>query len=326
MDKKESLRFSSLELLRIICMLFIVAHHFGMHSNFEGEISPFNELIIRIFSSYGKLAVNAFVLITGYFLVESKFKFKRVISVVSLTIFYSVSIYSIFAIIGGTEFSFSAFIKSFFPIYHNAYWFVTCFVALSLLSPFINKLLHALTQGQHVLLIILLVLMQASIPWTTSYFSLSRIGWFITLYVISAYIRRYPNKILNSTLIMGISSLVFGLVVMLWVSPTSLTDLFCLCASISLFCLFKNLKIKNFRFINLIGKTTFGVYLIHDNKLLRPVLWNDILLCPDHAFYNHFWIFAIACVLLVFTLCVAIDLLRIGAVRLLYSFSKKKQG
>jgi surface polysaccharide O-acyltransferase-like enzyme len=298
-------------------MLFIVAHHFGVHSAFEGEYSFFNDFIILIFSAYGKLAVNVFVLITGYFLVESKFKFKRVINVVALTIFYSVAIYSILAIYGKVDFSFGSFVRCFFPIYDNAYWFVTCFVALSLLSPFINKLLHALTQGQHILFIILLILMQGYIAFTSSYFHFSETAWFITLYVISGYIRRYPNKIFNSKLIMGICSTVFGLTVMLWEYAVSMRDLFCLCASISLFCLFKNLAIKSSRFINLIGKTTFGIYLIHDNRLLRPILWNRILLCPQHVHFDHFWIFAIACTLLVFVLCIIIELLRIGACKLI---------
>lgn len=323
--EKRSLRLSSLELLRIICMLFIVAHHFGMHSAFYGEISPFNAFIIRIFSSYGKLAVNVFVLITGYFLVESKFKFKRVFNVVALTIFYSVAIYSIFAICGRVDFSFRELVKCFFPVYEDGYWFVTSFVALSLLSPFINKLLHALTHGQHILFIILLILMQGYVSFTRSYFNFSATAWFITLYVISAYIRRYPNKLFDSTLVMGICSTVFGFVVMLWNKATSMRDLFCLLASVSLFCLFKNLKIKNCRAINLISKTTFGIYLIHDSKLLRPVLWNELLLCPQHVHFDHFWLFAIACTLLVFVLCIIIELLRIGACRLIaLGFNKIK--
>ena len=324
MAKKE--RNSSLELLRIICMLLIITHHFAVHSNFiSNETTVFNAFLINILSSFGKLGSNVFVMITGYFVVESKFKPRRVINVVALTIFYNSLLYVIFSAIN-SNFKFVNFLKSFFPIHNEGYWFVTTFVALSLLSPFINKMLHALTHIQHLLLVILLVLMQVYVPKVNSYFTLSSLAWFITLYVIGAYVRRYPNKIICSPLYMGISTAVFCSTLSVWKNATNMRDLVCLSASFAIFCLFNSINMKNIKIINLVAKTTFGVYLIHDSKFVRNTLWNKILKCPDYSSSGAFIFYAVVCIFAVFIVCSAIELCRILILKWLKSLYIKHEG
>jgi len=315
-------RSSNLELLRIICMLFIIAHHFGVHSDFAGVLG-FNSFVVSVFKSCGKLAVNTFVLITGYFTVNSRFKIKKLINIISLTVFYNVIIYITVTLSTGSSIKFIELVKSFFPIRYNSYWFVTCFIAMLLLSPFINKLIHALTHVQHIILIVLLVLMQAYVPSIDSYFAFSETAWFITLYLIGAYLHKYPNKITSSTLITGIFTTVFCTVVMLWNKTTSLKDLFCLTASVSLFCLFNSFSIGCIKPINFIAKTTFGIYIIHDNRLIRPLLWNKILSAPAHASLDSFWLFAPVAVLTVFVCCMLIEFIRLLFTSLIFGKFKK---
>lgn len=304
-------RSSNFELLRIICMILIIAHHFSLHSAFSDDINGFNSAIIKLFGAFGKVGVNVFVLISGYFLVESKFKARRLINVVALTVFYSVATYLSVTLFTSKDFVFSDFVHTFFPIYYDEYWFVKCFVALSLLSPFINKMLHALTRSQHALLIALLLLMQVCSWRTISYYSFSKTGWFITLYIIAAYVRLYPNKIFDNKLISGISFIGFSALTVWLSNPRLESDLFCLSASISLFCLFKSINIKSCKAINMLGRTAFGIYLIHDSKIVRPRLWNTILKTPIHTHLGTFWLYAILCVLIVFIACVLIELVRI---------------
>lgn len=69
-------RSSNIELLRILMMLSLIAHHFTVNSgipqlyNFE-NISK-NMVLIQIFGMWGKTAINIFTLITGYFMVKNK--------------------------------------------------------------------------------------------------------------------------------------------------------------------------------------------------------------------------------------------------------------
>ena len=62
------LRNSSFELLRITSMLLIVAHHFVVHGKFDLTASfSKNIFFLQSLSMFGKLGVNLFVLISGYF-------------------------------------------------------------------------------------------------------------------------------------------------------------------------------------------------------------------------------------------------------------------
>ena len=71
-EKKE--RNSNFELLRIIAMLMIVFHHFSVHGGFNYELTDisFNRLWLYFISMGGKIGVDIFVLISGYFLITNK--------------------------------------------------------------------------------------------------------------------------------------------------------------------------------------------------------------------------------------------------------------
>ena len=82
-------RESNFELLRIVCMALIVLHHLSVHGNIVLEsITKVNGLFLTVFSSVGKLAVNVYVLISGYFLINSKFKFSKLLDLVFQTVFF----------------------------------------------------------------------------------------------------------------------------------------------------------------------------------------------------------------------------------------------
>ncbi len=65
-------RQSSIELLRIIAMILIVAHHFEIHGGFAypQDAVSVNRIWMQFISSGGKVGVNIFVLLSGYFLVS----------------------------------------------------------------------------------------------------------------------------------------------------------------------------------------------------------------------------------------------------------------
>ena len=320
-------RNSNLELLRILCMLFIVAHHFGVHGQYVAtEMPAFNQFIVTLLSAGGKLGVNIYVLISGYFLIKSDFKPRRIISTLGLTFFYSITIYlALLIFVSDFSFSFSNLWQSIFVIFHDSYWFVTCYLVMILLSPFINKLINTLKEKEHLILIAILLLMQTSFLGSRSYIVLSGSGWFVTLYIISAYIRLYPKKMLENRLISGVSSIVFCTILGLWKSSTGMTNIICLLASISLFCFFNKLKIKKSRAINLIASTTFGIYLIHDNQFIRHYLWNVWLNCPFHSTLDNFWLFSAIAVITVFVGCSIIELVRIILTKPIVKLVKNKK-
>ncbi len=73
MSDVKNIRKSNLELLRIICMIMIVAHHYVVHGTiwYDNTMS-LNKYFIQLYGAGGKISVYCFVLISGYFLSTSK--------------------------------------------------------------------------------------------------------------------------------------------------------------------------------------------------------------------------------------------------------------
>ena len=109
---------------------------------------------------------------------------------------------------------------------------------------------------------------------------------------------------LISYLIIILSATIFN--VSLW----DLKNIVCIITSISLFCTFKNINFNNSKIINIISSATLGVYLIHDNNIIRPILWNKWLNIPMHSTLKTFPLFALCSILIVFIACTIIELIR----------------
>lgn len=95
-------------------------------------------------------AVNCFVLISGYFLCTAEFKLKKLVSLWIQTIFYTVGIYLLMCLFHDqTAFSFTQFIKRCLAITMKHYWYVTAYVLLYIVFPFLNCAIRAMNKKTH---------------------------------------------------------------------------------------------------------------------------------------------------------------------------------
>ena len=127
MIKKE--RKSNIELLRIISMCLIIYHHFSLNL---GIIEGYDISKTMIFG------VVCYVLTTGYFSVEKDFNVKRVFKLWLQIFCYSVGFMLFFRITGIEKLNNVDTIKTFFPFAYNQYWFMTAYLYLMVLTPFIK--------------------------------------------------------------------------------------------------------------------------------------------------------------------------------------------
>lgn len=81
-------------------------------------------------------------------------------------------------------------------------------------------------------------------------------------------------------------------------------------ASVEIFLGFKNLKLKYNKLINIISSTTLGIYLIHDNKLVREFLWKNYFKVYEHFKDTNLLTYSLKIIILVFTICCILDFLR----------------
>lgn len=332
--KDKKVRNSALELLRIFAMVMITFHHFGIHGGFNwetGEVSSthfwYNLIILG-----GKVGVNIFVLITGYFLINSNgslFNIKKVLKLSGQLIFYSVSIYLGACALGIVRFDKHEFVYSLFPITYSKWWFASNYFVLFLLHPFINKLLHSIDKRTYQRLLILLFICWSVIPTITKQdYKSNSLVWFVTVYTLAGYIRLYGlnNKLKSKHyfalffVFTAISYIIYSVLTSLgaeWVDTIKYipyhygqNTVHILLVSVSLFMAFATLQMKYHKWINVIASASFGVYLIHDNGIIRPILWNTLFKNAEYQDSLMLIPYSIMAVCIVFAVCTVIDLLR----------------
>ena len=178
-------------------MLLIVAHHFSVHGGFEfaADTITLNRLWIQFIQIGGKIGVNVFVLISGYFLVTAPGNKTDKLLKLWLQIFtYSAVIFIVFAAAGATSPSARDIIKAALPITFSQWSFASAYFVLYLLSPFVNKLLNALGKRDYRLLLCILTVCWCIVPtFTAKLFESNYLLWFIYLYSLAGYLRIHAD-------------------------------------------------------------------------------------------------------------------------------------
>ncbi len=323
-------RRTSVELLRIIAMILIIAHHFSVHGGFEYSSTSFsfNELWIQLISMGGKIGVNIFVLISGYYMSESdKSPVKRVIKLWLQVVFYSILIFFIFSLLKIQPFTVKELIKHCMPIIFSQWWFVTNYVVLCILSPYINVLIKSLTVRQYREMVVLCTVIWSIVPAITNmYLGCTSLVWFIYLYILAAYIRKNIMKISSkiaafyacvTLAILVVTTIIFDIISIkkpkLYEQATRLygMEMFpVLVISVGLFLVVLNLDMKNNKYINVISSTTFGIYLIHDDVWVKEWLWGTVIHQVSYAYSYYLVVYSVGSIMLVFAICMIIDLVR----------------
>lgn len=330
-------RQSSFELIRVVAMLLIVLHHSIVHGVFINNINVINEsnpLTYSLFSVLGfggEVGVYLFVFITGYFMIYSKVTVKKIIKLWLPILFWSV-ILTLGLEYLQHSFSFKSAIKSFFPIITNQYWFMTTYVFLYILIPFINSYILQLNVKKELWLIILGLIIFLPGHFLYGQDVWSGFTYFIIVYFFGAIIRKHKLLIKNWFNHFGKIILWFALVITFVVSfsfsylgfqfnkpklvsyATVLigqTTFICLLAAVGIFIEIGSKKIKYNKFINSIASTTFGIYLIHDNPTVREWLWTKALHFPNLISKPAYIIFYILfVVLIIFFVCSILEMIR----------------
>ena len=330
----ENNRDSAIELLRIIAMAMIVLHHFVQHGGFDlsNTVLSLPSLWCGFIKMGGKIGVDIFVLISGYFLISGRgalFNLKRVLKFWLQVEFYSLAAYALSVIFKMNEFGVESLIKAVFPISFSTWWFASTYFVLFLIHPFLNKLLNSLDKKAFQKLLVLLTVCWCVIPtFLMSSYQSNYLLWFVTLYCIAAYIRlwgfntkikrkHYALFAAASAILCYLSWLILNVLAAKQSFFARFTThfyeantLLVLVISVCLFMIFATMKISYLKWINVIASTTFGVYLIHDSAFGRELFW--VRLFKTASFRDSAAVipYSIFVVIAVYVICTTVELLR----------------
>jgi len=336
----ETERESNIELFRIISMFLIVAHHYVVNSGLMDPSGPIlsnslsaTSLFLLIWGGFGKIGINCFVLITGYFMCKSRISAKKFLKLFLELMFYRVVINGIFWISGYTPLTVKGVLECVIPFRSVATNFTGTYLIFFLCIPFLNILIHSMTEKQHIRLLSLSVFTYVFFGSMPSFsVTMNYVSWYIVLYLTASYVRLYPRKIFSRTALWGVAAATcvllccISIILGSWLETVTgynmayyfVTDsnkLLAFMTGLSSFMFFNNLNVKTSRFINTVSSTMFGVLMIHANSdTMRHWLWKDVF--HNVEMYSSDWIYlhAIFSVVAVFIGCVLIDLVRIRVI------------
>mgnify|MGYP003314730107 CR=1 FL=1 len=326
----KKMRNSWLELYRVLAMLLIVGNHFatqGVLPQSTVDSMPLaNYVVTQLFGCGGKLGVDMFVLLTGYFLADSQRSWSSILRLWGTTVFWGVALLVPFAFADRADgFGFGDALT---PLLNGHYWFVTTYCCLMLLVPYLVVLLRGIDRLRHGALIVILVTLFSVLQKKAEMYGFSPLAWFVTVFFIGAYIRKWVDlarvRKWIPILVLAVSAaIVVGWIVYCdlkvldgklkykWTNIREMNSLPMLTISVATFVLFAKLKPFTNRFVNALASCTFGVYLIHEHPLVIPFLWRDALMPTAHVAGCGYMLYAVGVTCGLFSACAALEYVRV---------------
>lgn len=323
----------SIDLLKFISMLGIIIVHItgrgGLINSSVNNILTIN--IYRTINNVFLVSVNIFCLITGYLYInKSKIRYRNIVEIILSMVFYSIIITAIFYglnLYDVRDMGIKYLINSLFPSMVGRYWFITCYIFLFFMIPYINKFLLAISKENFKKLLITVFVFFCifeeiglydffRIEWGYSPF------WLIYLYMVGSYIKMYDLKISNKkSIIVLISCMSLNTLIMLLTKNLlkSSSIFYNICnnfnspllviSSIEIFNLFTKLRVNNNIFSRL-GKYSLAVIILHGHRLIYDWVINGNMkfIKPFNFVIELLFLFGGA--FLIYMVCVLIEFIK----------------
>ena len=313
-------RISNIELLRITCMMMVLACHANGYIN-EIDLVGVHGALRLLVNQFILICVDVFVMISGWFGIKASWKGagKLLFQVLYITLLCV----AVFLILGLPV----SFRRDILPnlLFGSGYWFVVSYLILYAISPILNAFIEHASQKEYrnVLIAWMIVEFVYGFLLDTGHFAygFSPLS-FIGLYLLARYVRLYPCKLFSLSIgqdfliYAGISLLSaigfwfgykwFGMGFHLnhYDSPLAII------ASLYFFLAFSKISIQS-EAINWLASSAFAIYLVHENVLVSP--YYHLIFKELSRSFNHYMFYIISSIilLLIGLVCILVDKPRI---------------
>ena len=316
------------DVFRVLAMFLIVIQHYILCGLKQSEVYHYmpmdnlgdilNYISMEALYILSVVGVDCFVMITGYFLINRlSFRWKGMMNIWIQTFIYGITVSLIV--------NNSLGVGNIFPVAFKRYWFITIYLGLITIAPFLSLIANKLSKKQYQLLLAILLVMTFEYPFGRHYAGAHSLGLFIFLYLLSGYVRLHgiPSWLKKHCGKLAIGfwvCLTIGVVVMNFIlvnycdasgyqlmgDKNSSVIMF---LAILVFLWFSKMSLDNHftRVLTKLAPYTLAVYLIHQGMINNKEFWifgiQEKLSVPImfHCLLTCFVIFVV---------CVAIDLFR----------------
>ena len=280
-------RLSNIELLRVGAIIMIVMMHgigYALHSP-----NDINRIGVTAINTLGNMGVTTFMLISGYFGIH--FKWSRLSLLWMTALFYSIISFVVNTAYNSMDYT--LLYKAFTPVTSMTWWFLSWYIVIFCLSPYLNKAAEYLTRLQMITLLGILFSFFVLSPSLLFHPMTNDMGGkglpnMITAYLIGQYIAKYDLPKWFTThsgkLLVAASAIVFtgsyaAGCISLSASNIMCKDnnLFVVIGATALFCWTRKYTFRS-SVINYIAGFSFPIYLVNGDalKFLSPWYVGDV--------------------------------------------------
>jgi len=344
LPKPIRVRNPGVDLGRILGMLGIIIHHILLHGKGFHKYRQYKDLYKLNTAIFWH--VSTYIFISGYIGYKST-KYSNVLYLWFCVLFYSIAIIKYFTLYKPYKYKQQIKLMYFFPVLTKQYWYFTKFFGMYLFLPVVNKGIENIKKSEFKIMIITLigvyiVLKDYMVPHS-DIFNMNRgysVIFFLIFYLTGAYFGRFKKdrSLIEKTIYNIIYILIFfNSTILCFILPnyqinngnpkfkdkfinflkylfiTRINAIPMILQSITLMLFITNINYNKFfaKIITFIGPLTFGVYLIHENKIIRAKIMKNIL----KNYSSHLPYYTVIKIILVkalkiFGKCTIIDYLR----------------
>lgn len=303
-QKTQSQRNSSFELLRIVLVFMVILGHANMWfigGGYQNETEHVFKTVVEVICMP---AVNAFVLISGWFGIKGNYR--RVIPLVIKLLICTIPVAILFAISGKiTLLSLDGLNK--YILGGNNYWFIIDYLGLILFAPILNVVVEkaekCILQAFLIAVIVLIVpmddVLRSTVLGVEGGYSLL---WFIYLYLLARYMRIHGIAWMerHKWMLLGVCFVVQTvLLYMHWIG-NRYTNPLILMPAICMILIFKNYTFHS-KAINFVASGVLVAYMLHMHPCLVEYI-RVFLLNMYHAHGYYVYLCEVSCLIVV--LCV----------------------
>lgn len=335
-NKYHKQRLSSIELLRIIAIMFVllahaigVEYHLPLSADFTSQ--PVDSIFIVLVNSFIVGGVDIFVIISGWFGIHAS---KKGLGKYVFQVCFLLWLILVFFGLYDKETLTVDNVKASFWLY-KGYWFIMAYLGMYLLSPLLNSFAATASQKQFQTALATLYLFQCYFSWLTNqivYYEGYSITLLCILYLTARYMRLYPIKLINRHALKMYFAIVILItvivVVSLYIAGHAMRMLrydnpLVILSSICIVTAFSKWNFQS-RGINRLALSCFAVYIIHFNPFVFPYYRKGIILLYEHTSGISSSIILFVYLCLVFIICFAIDQLRLLSWNIISKFIKDR--
>lgn len=322
-------RQSNMELLRLLSMLFVLMLHanylaLGVPTQADLMHAPLPATLRVLFEHFAIVAVDVFVLISGWFGIRPRWK--GFSNLLFQMIFLSYTVMACF-LAAGLPASTKTLLKTIYI--GSAHWFVVAYMGLYILAPLLNMFAANSTKRQIKLFLTGFFAFEFIYGFVTDsghYIGGYSMLSFIGLYLLAQYLRRYPGQwqersgkhfLFLYALTMSASAILFLFMLYLGHNEGRLTGYISplvILGSVFLLMAFSRLSLQS-RLVNWMAASCFSIYFIHCQPLVFPYYKEWFKSLYDHFSGVPYLLLAMLCLLDIGFGCILIDQLRIACWR-----------